>query len=109
MPRVGFEPTIPVLQLRKTVHALDRAATVIGYFFVVQYQNDLSSCPMITAAELLRKMEYRRRMSGPSFGLLEVSAPHPAIRHDGHNPLVVLNIPGQQKIILIFLSYLHFA
>jgi hypothetical protein len=30
MPRVGFEPTIPVLEQAKTVHALDRAATVIG-------------------------------------------------------------------------------
>jgi hypothetical protein len=31
MPRVGFEPTIRVLFERaKTVHALDRAAAVIG-------------------------------------------------------------------------------
>jgi hypothetical protein len=30
MPRVGLEPTIPVFGLAKTVHALDRAATVIG-------------------------------------------------------------------------------
>jgi hypothetical protein len=30
MPRLGFEPTIPVFELAKTVHALDRAATVIG-------------------------------------------------------------------------------
>jgi hypothetical protein len=30
MPRVGFEPTIPVFERTKTVHALDRAATVIG-------------------------------------------------------------------------------
>jgi hypothetical protein len=30
MPRLGFEPTIPVLERAKTVHALDRAATVIG-------------------------------------------------------------------------------
>jgi hypothetical protein len=28
--RVGFEPTIPVFELAKTVHALDRAATEIG-------------------------------------------------------------------------------
>jgi hypothetical protein len=31
MPRVGFELTIPVLQRAKMVHALDRAATVIGW------------------------------------------------------------------------------
>jgi hypothetical protein len=30
MPRVGFEPTIPAFEQAKTVHALDRAATVIG-------------------------------------------------------------------------------
>jgi hypothetical protein len=29
MPRVGFEPTIPVFERTKTVHAFDRAATVI--------------------------------------------------------------------------------
>jgi hypothetical protein len=30
MPRVGFEPTIPVFERAKTVHALDCAAIVIG-------------------------------------------------------------------------------
>jgi hypothetical protein len=30
MPCVGFEPTIPASELAKTVHALDRAATVTG-------------------------------------------------------------------------------
>jgi hypothetical protein len=30
MPRVGFEPTIPAFERPKTIHALDRAATVIG-------------------------------------------------------------------------------
>jgi hypothetical protein len=30
MPRVGFERTIPAFERAKTVHALDRAATVIG-------------------------------------------------------------------------------
>jgi hypothetical protein len=30
MPRVGLEPTTPVFERAKTVHALDRAATVIG-------------------------------------------------------------------------------
>jgi hypothetical protein len=29
MPQVGFESTIPVFERAKTVHALDRAATVI--------------------------------------------------------------------------------
>jgi hypothetical protein len=31
MPEVGLEPTIPVFERAKTVHALDGAATVIGY------------------------------------------------------------------------------
>jgi hypothetical protein len=30
MPRVGFEPAIPVFERAKTVPALDRAAIVIG-------------------------------------------------------------------------------
>jgi hypothetical protein len=30
MPSVGFEPTIPVFNPVKTVHALDRTAAVIG-------------------------------------------------------------------------------
>jgi hypothetical protein len=30
MPRVGLEPTIPAFERTKTVHALDRAATVIA-------------------------------------------------------------------------------
>jgi hypothetical protein len=30
MPQVGFIPTIPASERAKTVHALDRAATVIG-------------------------------------------------------------------------------
>jgi hypothetical protein len=30
MPLVGFEPAMPVFQQAKTIHALDRAVTVIG-------------------------------------------------------------------------------
>jgi hypothetical protein len=30
MPQVGFESTIPAFERAKTIHALDRAATVIG-------------------------------------------------------------------------------
>jgi hypothetical protein len=30
MPQVEFEPTTPVFERAKTVHTLDRAATVIG-------------------------------------------------------------------------------
>jgi hypothetical protein len=34
MPQVGFEPMIPVFERAKTVHALDRAATMIGIISV---------------------------------------------------------------------------
>jgi hypothetical protein len=30
MPRVGFEPTIPVFERAKGVHVLDRAATLVN-------------------------------------------------------------------------------
>jgi hypothetical protein len=43
MLRVGFEPTIPAFQQAKTVHALDREATVIRaqYTITVQkFRND---------------------------------------------------------------------
>jgi hypothetical protein len=31
MPWVGFEPTVPASERAKTVHALDRSATVTGF------------------------------------------------------------------------------
>jgi hypothetical protein len=34
MPRVGFDPTIIAFERTKTVHALDRAATVISVVMV---------------------------------------------------------------------------
>jgi hypothetical protein len=38
MPRVGFEPMIPLFELSKTFHALDREATVVGnYSFRLYY------------------------------------------------------------------------
>jgi hypothetical protein len=36
--RVGFEPTTPVFSRARTVHALDRAATVIGIYNIVTCQ-----------------------------------------------------------------------
>jgi hypothetical protein len=40
MPCVGFEPTIPVLERAKAVHALDRAATVAGQLRTVATDNN---------------------------------------------------------------------
>jgi hypothetical protein len=43
MPWVGFEPTIPVSERAKTVHALDGSATVTGLFqFTTTYSAPLS-------------------------------------------------------------------
>jgi hypothetical protein len=36
MPRVEFEPAIPSFEWKKTVHALDSAATVIGSVYVTE-------------------------------------------------------------------------
>jgi hypothetical protein len=43
MPRVGFEPTIPAFVRAKMVHALDRAATVIGEGKILLGLNKLST------------------------------------------------------------------
>jgi hypothetical protein len=42
MPQVGFEPTIPVFEWAKTVHVLDRAATVIG---IIAFTWDIQAKP----------------------------------------------------------------
>jgi hypothetical protein len=44
MPRVGFETTIPVFERAKTVHALDGAATVIGFHLIYPYVNFPRHC-----------------------------------------------------------------
>jgi hypothetical protein len=36
MPRMGLEPTILVFEQAKTVHALDRASTVIGAKYILE-------------------------------------------------------------------------
>jgi hypothetical protein len=41
MPRVGIESTSPVFERAKTVHALDRATTVIGSNLCIGSQNGL--------------------------------------------------------------------
>jgi hypothetical protein len=43
MPRVGFEPTILVFKQAKTIHALDRAVTVIGT--VIHHPNKIQNYP----------------------------------------------------------------
>jgi hypothetical protein len=41
MPLVGFEPKIPASEREKTVHALDRAATVTGTVLYEADNNDM--------------------------------------------------------------------
>jgi hypothetical protein len=38
MPQMEFEPTIPAFERAKTVHTLDRAATVIGKLTTYDYK-----------------------------------------------------------------------
>jgi hypothetical protein len=40
MPQVGFEPTIPVFERAKTIHALDPAAIVIGNLIYTKFYKD---------------------------------------------------------------------
>jgi hypothetical protein len=42
MPRMGFEPTIPVFERAKSVHALDREATVIGQNVFTKYKSSVT-------------------------------------------------------------------
>jgi hypothetical protein len=57
MSRVRFEPTIPVFERVKTVHALDRAATVIGR---ITAKRRLMSFGMWCPAVLGNKYQSRR-------------------------------------------------
>jgi hypothetical protein len=52
MPRVGFEPRIPVFERTKALHALDRAATVIGTVYITT-----SHC-VLTGSDVIQLPEY---------------------------------------------------
>jgi hypothetical protein len=41
MPQVGFEPTIPVFERAKTVHALDSTDTVIDLHIAMGIANNI--------------------------------------------------------------------
>jgi hypothetical protein len=56
LPWVGFDPTIPASERAKTVHALDRAATVIGYLLpehISYYQLTIHQAGMFRAISIL--------------------------------------------------------
>jgi hypothetical protein len=46
MPSAGFEPTIPAFVRAKTVHALDRAATVIGLVYHTEPAKETECFPV---------------------------------------------------------------
>jgi hypothetical protein len=48
MPQVGFEPMSPVFEREKTVHALDRAATVIGMELTIPNRNKVFTPGFLT-------------------------------------------------------------
>jgi hypothetical protein len=63
IPRVGLEPTIPVFERAKAVHALDRAATVIGHF-IMTAADEFDVQPSVTAySRILRTAAGRIKLS----------------------------------------------
>jgi hypothetical protein len=67
MPRVGFEPTISEFEQAKKIHALDRAATVIGSFITY------SLCLKKTAYKIIMLFLYpSRQLSNASTNLYEI-------------------------------------
>jgi hypothetical protein len=63
MPRVGFEPMIPVFERTKTFHALDRGATVIAI-------SDLINGSIV---RLYKRIALRFTLCGPSIRFKESS------------------------------------
>jgi hypothetical protein len=57
MPRVGLESTTPVFERAKTVHALDRTATVIGDRTATSYDFNCDSF-LIFVFKLLLKVSH---------------------------------------------------
>lgn len=51
MPLVGFDTTIPMLEREKTVHALDRRATVFGFRLV----NELISVDEVMQLQIWKR------------------------------------------------------
>jgi hypothetical protein len=57
MPWAGFEPTIPALERIKTVHALDREATVIGTNLNILIQNGPLSMIALNNPSIIQRIK----------------------------------------------------
>jgi hypothetical protein len=101
MPRVRFEPMILVFERAKTVHALDRAATVIGlaeflqikiksFSRSIQLKNDISAFNRYTcwlSASLIRRQD------------LDMQKLHPATWHN--HAATCCHLPPQISVIFV--------
>jgi hypothetical protein len=56
MPQVGFEPMIPEFEQAKTVHVLDRVATVIDYNAMFTRIYNITLWPAITTTVIFNKI-----------------------------------------------------
>jgi hypothetical protein len=61
MPRVVFEPTIPAFERAKTIHALDRAATVIGSRMIYHSKSKGKVIPVLNYHAMKRMGEWKYR------------------------------------------------
>jgi hypothetical protein len=67
MPRVGFEPRIPVFERGKTVYALDRAATLIGHQLLYLRENYLVQFLIYLHAYSTAEGQLNSRMTNNTF------------------------------------------
>jgi hypothetical protein len=79
MPCMGFEPTIPVSERLKTVHTLDRAATVTGSPLLILL--DLTS--VIIRCE---ESNYAAAHYATFFGLLSLSPSY--VQYSSQHPVL---------------------
>jgi hypothetical protein len=63
MPRLGFEPTITASERAKTVHALDRSATVTGTYRPIS-SNDIDINEYLIKSRLKGAAIWPRHSSG---------------------------------------------
>jgi hypothetical protein len=72
MPCVGFEPTIPASERAKTVHALDRSATVTGHLVLesfVIWRNKLAAViTLLTCVREVSGSNLDRHTDSPDWG-----------------------------------------